>query len=304
MRTDLEWFRTFRTVFETGTMSDAARELNVSQPGVSLHLNALETYVGYPLFERSTRKMIPNERAKLLYQEIIHSLAKLEEVENSFRKKARGGRRTLSIGMYPSLYRQFLESHVPELGFNLIVHLEHTEDLIPLLAHGAVDLAVINQEVALRNIIYEPLGTTRHIFVAGAKTDVSAFRALDKSDKRRVAHWMKSQLWYNTADRAAFNHFWKLNFGSEPDFTPNYILPDKYSIIRCLSGNVGMALLPESLCREAVESGELIQFWEGYASMRSDLYFAYRKNSQLQDEIEAVKNILLAAQARHGGGQG
>ena len=79
----MEWFRTFRTVFETGTMSDAARELNVSQPGVSLHLNALETYVGYPLFERSTRKMIPNERAKLLYQEIIHSLTKLEEVEKS-----------------------------------------------------------------------------------------------------------------------------------------------------------------------------------------------------------------------------
>ena len=75
----MEWFRTFRTVIETGTMSDAAREMNVSQPGVSLHLNALETYVGYPLFERSTRKMIPNERAKLLYQEIIHSLAKLEE---------------------------------------------------------------------------------------------------------------------------------------------------------------------------------------------------------------------------------
>ncbi len=144
MRADLEWFRTFKTVFETGTMTDAARELSVSQPGVGLHLNALETYVGYPLFERSTRKMIPNERAKLLYQEVIHPLAKLEEVENSFRKKARGGRRTLSIGMYPSFYRQCLEPHVPELGFNLIVHLEHTENLIPLLGNGAVDLAVIN----------------------------------------------------------------------------------------------------------------------------------------------------------------
>ena len=297
MRADLEWFRTFKTVFETGTMTDAARELSVSQPGVGLHLNALETYVGYPLFERSTRKMIPNERAKLLYQEVIHALARLEELENSFRKKARGGRRTLSIGLYPSLYRQCLEPHVPGLGFNLIVHLEHADDLIPLLGNGAVDLAVIDREVALRNIVCEPLGATRHIFVAGAKTDVSSFKVLDKGDKRRVAHWMKSQLWYNTMDRTAFNHFWKLNFGSEPDFTPNYILPDKYSIIRCLAGNVGMALLPDSLCHCAIEAGELVQFWDGYAPMRSDLYLAYRKNSPLQDEIEAVKKVITAGEA-------
>ena len=66
MRADLEWFRTFKAIFETGTMSEAAKELHISQPGVSLHLNSLESYIGYHLFERSKRKMIPNERAKHL----------------------------------------------------------------------------------------------------------------------------------------------------------------------------------------------------------------------------------------------
>lgn len=296
----MEWFRTFKAVFETGTMSDAAKELSISQPGVSLHLNALETYIGYPLFERSTRKMIPNERAKLLYQEILHSMIKLEEVENSFRKKERGGKRTLSLGMYPSLYRQFLEPYVPKLGFNVIVHLEHTEDLIPLLAHGAVDLTIINQEVALRNVVYEPLGVMRFIFVAGKETDVSAFRSLDKSDRPRLIQWLKSQFWYNTADRTSFNYFWRRNFGKEPDFTPNYILPDKYSIIRCLSGNKGMALLPESLCQEAIREGRLIKLWEGYEPMENRLYFGYRKNNLLHDEVETVKKIMADELARHG----
>ena len=75
----MEWFRTFKAVFETGTMSDAAKELSISQPGVSLHLNALEAYIGFPLFKRNTRKMIPNERAKILYQQVCDSLVKLEE---------------------------------------------------------------------------------------------------------------------------------------------------------------------------------------------------------------------------------
>ena len=42
MRADLEWFRTFKAIFDTGTMSDAAKELNISQPGVSLHLSSLD----------------------------------------------------------------------------------------------------------------------------------------------------------------------------------------------------------------------------------------------------------------------
>ena len=206
MRTDLEWFRTFKAVFETGTMSDAAKDLSISQPGVSLHLNALEAYIGFPLFKRNTRKMIPNERAKILYQQVCDSLVKLEEVERKFGKKKKEGRGTLSIGMYASLYRQCLEAHIPEFGFNVIMHLETTENLIPLLAHGAVDLAVLNQEVPLRNICYELLGTVRLVLVAGPGTDISGFSGLPER-KKRLSQWLESQLWYNTADREQLNLF-------------------------------------------------------------------------------------------------
>lgn len=66
MSGNLEWFRTFRAIYETGSMSGAARELYISQPGVGLHLNALEAYTGFPLFERTSRKMVPTEKGALL----------------------------------------------------------------------------------------------------------------------------------------------------------------------------------------------------------------------------------------------
>ncbi|UON85535.1 LysR family transcriptional regulator [Dyadobacter chenwenxiniae] len=46
---NLEWFRTFKVVYEVGTLSAAAQSLFISQPGVSLHLSALESYTGYRL---------------------------------------------------------------------------------------------------------------------------------------------------------------------------------------------------------------------------------------------------------------
>lgn len=291
MKTDLEWFRTFKAVFETGTMSDAAKELSISQPGVSLHLNSLETYIGYPLFKRNTRKMIPNERAKILYQQVCNSLMKLEEVERNFSKKIKEGRSTLSVGMYSSLYRQFLEPYVPELNFNLIMHQGATENLVPLLAHGSVDLVVFNQKVPLRNIIYEPLGKTRFVLVAGAKTDISGFKDL-LEHKKKLRSWLHSQIWYNTADRELFNQFWSLNLGKTPDFSPNYILPDKYSIIRCLSNNQGLALIPEFLCHNAVACREIVRLWDGYHPLENTLFFGYRKNMFLMDEILTVIHLM------------
>jgi Transcriptional regulator len=294
MRGNLEWFRTFKAIFETGTMSDAAKELNISQPGVSLHLSSLETYIGHPLFERSTRKMLPNERAKLLYQRISNSLSKLEEVENSFRKKSGKDRLTLSIGMYPGLFRQLLESYIPRLNFNLIVHLEDNDKLLSLLENGSVDSIITTKEVSIRNIVYHTLGTSRFILVAGKGTDLSGFAKINIENKKQLSQWLQSQLWYNTSDRAHLNIFWKLNFHKEPDFTPNYIVPDKFSILQCLSQGPGLAILPDSLCREAIEKGDIVCLWKGYSEMKNTLYFGHRKSTLLQEEIYQIKNIIIA----------
>ena len=294
MRADLEWFRTFKAVFETGTMSDAAKELNISQPGVSLHLGSLETYIGHPLFERNTRRMIPNERAKILYQQVSNSLSKLEEVENSFRKKSGNDRLTLSIGMYPGLFRQLLETHIARLDFNLVMHLEDNDKLLSLLENGSVDLIITTDNNPLRNIVYQTLGNSQFILVAGKETDLSGFSKIDIENKKQVCKWLRSQLWYNTSDRTHLNIFWKLNFNKEPDFAPNYIVPNKYSILHCLSNGSGLAILPDSICREAIEKKEISCLWKGYVDMKNTLYFGQRKNTLLYDEIKQVKVIMTA----------
>ena len=78
MKWNLEWLRTFKAIYETGTLTAAAQELFISQPGVSLHLNSLEAYTGYKLFERTAKKMTPTEKGKILYNFVVAPLEKLE----------------------------------------------------------------------------------------------------------------------------------------------------------------------------------------------------------------------------------
>ena len=293
MKTNLEWLRTFKAIYELGTMSDAAKELNISQPGVSLHLNSLEAYVGHPLFERGTRKMIPNERAKLLYIEILSSISKLEEVENTFRNKSEKRKLTVSIGMYPGLFRQLLEPHIPNLDFNLILHLENNDKMRPLLENGSVDMIITTDHLPCKNTIYEVLGKSQFIHVAGKNTNISDFQTLNFENKKQISRWLQSQIWYTTSDREKFIKFWKLNFKRDPDFAPNYTVPDKFSILRCLSNGDGIAVLPASICHDAITTGDIKFLWKGYVDMKNTLYFGQRKKSLLHDELLHLKEIII-----------
>jgi len=99
MHWNLEWIRTFKAIYETGTLSAAAQELFISQPGVSLHLNSLEAFTGYKLFDRAARKMVPTEKGKIFYNYIVDPLTKLEKGEQYFHKRAKEERVTISVGM-------------------------------------------------------------------------------------------------------------------------------------------------------------------------------------------------------------
>ena len=57
----LRQIEVFHAVYTCGTMTSAARLLNVSQPSVSKVLAHAEQQLGYPLFERVRGKLVPRD---------------------------------------------------------------------------------------------------------------------------------------------------------------------------------------------------------------------------------------------------
>ncbi|PUZ24367.1 DNA-binding transcriptional regulator, LysR family [Chitinophaga costaii] len=291
MQANLEWFRTFRAIYETGTMSGAAKQLFVSQPGVGLHLNALEVYTGFPLFERTARKMIPTEKGKLLYQQMLNSLLCLEDIETRFQRKSGSDRATVSVGMCVETFQQALEKHIPSLDFNLIMQFGSNEQLVQSLESGSADLILTSSTSVGNGLVYAPYAIERLVLVAGRNTDIAGFQL---QDKESLKGWMKSQLWYSTAaDMGVLNQFWEKNFGERPGFVPNYIVPNKFSIIRCLAEGNGLAVLPDFLCKEAMGNHKIIKIWDGYTPFENTLYFGKRKQSLLMNEIELIEKMLV-----------
>ena len=295
MRWNLEWLRTFKAIYETGTLSAAAQELFISQPGVSLHLNSLEAFTGYKLFDRSARKMVPTEKGKILYNYILDPLEKMESAEQHFHKRAQEQRATISVGMCFETFQYTLEEHIASLPFNLIISFGEYPKMQHDLDNGLLDLIITPQKGNQQNLEYQPFSKERIVLIAGNKTDTSEVAALLAAGKTaEVADILKQQLWYSTtADMDHLKNFWLKHFGEHPDFSPNYIVPNISSIIRCLSDGDGYSVVPDFLCSEALASGKIKMIWEGRSPLENTLYFGTRKKTMYQKEIMQLEKLLV-----------
>jgi DNA-binding transcriptional LysR family regulator len=292
---NLEWYRTFKAVYKTGTLTSAAEELFISQPGVSLHLSSLENYVGYKLFDRTGRKMVPTEKGKVLYNFIIEALTKLEEAEKNFQRSTEKNTPTISVGMCFETFQITLEQYISTLPFNVIIQFGDYPEMVENLEKGILDLIITPQMVVKNAIEYQAFSSETIVLVGGSEIDDLEFNSIaKKGDIQAIELWLKQQKWYGTTgDMEHLRRFWQLNFNKHPDFRPNYIVPNLNSIIRCLSSGKGLAVVPDFLCRKEIDNGTIKLIWEGKTTLKNTLYFATRKKTMYEEEIALIKKIFI-----------
>ncbi|MDI5951050.1 LysR family transcriptional regulator [Flavobacterium yafengii] len=292
---NLEWYRTFKAVYKTGTLTSAAEVLFISQPGVSLHLSSLENYVGYKLFDRTGRKMVPTEKGKVLYNFIIEALTKLEEAEKNFQQSTEKNTPTISVGMCFETFQITLQQYISTLPFNVIIQFGEYPEMVESLEKGILDLIITPQMVIKNAIEYQAFSSETIVLVGGNEIDDLEFNLIEKKESvQEIELWLKQQKWYGTTgDMEHLRRFWQLNFNKHPDFRPNYIVPNLNSIIRCLSSGKGLAVVPDFLCRKEIDNGSIKMIWEGKTPLKKTLYFATRKKTMYQEEIALIKTIFL-----------
>src|SRR5262245_61970476 len=118
----------FRAIARSGSVTQAAQELFISQPAVSSHLRALEQRFGEPLFERTPRGMLLTRFGEVVLEQVNRLFALYEELPalaNAARGKVCGQvaiAASSTPGAYcvPQLLRRFQEKY-PEAHATLII---------------------------------------------------------------------------------------------------------------------------------------------------------------------------------------
>jgi DNA-binding transcriptional LysR family regulator len=133
---DWNLLRSFIAVYETGTLTEAARRLGTTQPSVGRHVRELEASLGEALFVRLPGRLRPTEQAHALHGVVAAMRASVVEAERLFadaREVLVGCVRVAASEVYathviaPILARLLVEQ--PELEIELSVS-NHSDNLL------------------------------------------------------------------------------------------------------------------------------------------------------------------------------
>ncbi|RJF96980.1 LysR family transcriptional regulator [Noviherbaspirillum cavernae] len=93
----------FHAVMLTGSVSAAARLMNVTQPAVTRTLQHAELQLGFPLFDRSKSRLVPTREAVLLYVEVDKLFKQLGAVQKLAANLRTGTAAQIKVLMVPTL---------------------------------------------------------------------------------------------------------------------------------------------------------------------------------------------------------
>jgi DNA-binding transcriptional LysR family regulator len=85
---DVAVARAFLAVMETGSVTAAARQLNLTQGAISQQLRRLEDLAEHPLFARAGRRIVPTPEGQRLVPSVAQFLAANEHLVTALRQPA------------------------------------------------------------------------------------------------------------------------------------------------------------------------------------------------------------------------
>ncbi len=154
--------KVFCTVAETKSFSKTSEIIHLTQPAVSLQIQALEEIYETKLFDRSSSTVTLTPAGEVLYKyakEILGLYANVEKVIGEITGLVKG---SISIGasstignyLLPGVITDFKKAHL-KIKIHLLVG--NTKRVVDLLNSGSIDIGLVEGEVSRQKMVVEKL---------------------------------------------------------------------------------------------------------------------------------------------------
>jgi DNA-binding transcriptional LysR family regulator len=166
MRMNLRQIEAFQAAMDCGSATAASRYLHISQPAVSRLIGDLELTLGFQLFERRARGLVPTADARALYDEVKRCFVGLDQIghlASAIREKASGRVRVIALtkyadGIIASFVGGFLKRNP---GIAVVLESAGTAGVVQGIVTQSFDVGIAAATVS------DPLIRTEPLFESG-----------------------------------------------------------------------------------------------------------------------------------------
>ena len=183
----LRHIEVFHAVYNCGSITGAARLLNVSQPSISKVLAHAEQQLGFPLFDRHKGKIVPTREAEKLIDYVndaYRNINELRRVSKNLGDAETGVIRmamipALGIDVIPAAIASYLEQH-PDTMFE--IETLHQHQVVRALRELRVDFGIVFSPPATAGIGIDQLATAEFVALTHESLDLGSKSKLSLED--------------------------------------------------------------------------------------------------------------------------
>lgn len=247
-----------KAVYELGGVNAAADQLDIAQPSVTAHIQALEAQLGTALFVRQRgRRLRPTDSGEALYRYSCRVLMASEEAQIEL-KELQGDVIALSLGLQRSLACRILPTHLSSFlqahpFARVSVHSETQEGLTKLLRGDGVDIGLLFSPVQVPGYVSETMGEERLVLIASPTHPLAGQRAIEPQRFEEfdfVGPLQKSQFSILVDD--------ELRRIGIRERRVVLSLQDTASVKQAVVHGMGIACTLRSSCQAEIEAGEVV----------------------------------------------
>ena len=259
MNINLEYYRIFYYVAKYQNFTRAARALGNGQPNITRAINLLEQESRCTLFIRTNRGVRLTPEGERLYVRVAAAMEQLQLAEEELQASSGLEHGSISIGASETALNVYLleklrSFHMDYPEIRLKIYNHSTPQAVQAVKKGEIDFAVVTTPAEVKPPMREmELCTFQEILVGGRTFAALAGQELSLAEIQNypfICLGQETQTW----------KFYQEIFERQGlELRPDTEVATMDQILPLVKNELGLAFLPESMAREAIEKGEIVK---------------------------------------------
>jgi len=290
--------KVFCTVAETKSFSKTSEIIHLTQPAVSLQIQALEEIYETKLFDRSSSTVTLTPAGEVLYKyakEILALYATAEKVIGKLTGLVKG---SITIGacsnignyLLPSVITDFRKTHL-KTKIHLLV--SNTKRVIELLNSGNIDIGIVEGDVVRQKMIVKKLISDELLLIVSPNHPWAKKKEVSISDLTKEPFIFREA---GSGTRQTMEKFLSRHGITPQDMKVSVVLGSTEAIKDAVENGLGVSIISRWAARKENKYGTLRLLSLKEEKMVRDFSLIINKNSVSSNALDEFLTFLKSYQ--------
>ena len=270
------------------SFSKASETLFISQPAISKHIKALESYYKATLFERKGNAIHLSAGGTLLYNRLKEAKKiqnqlefELSTLKDQFKAKGQlklGASTTVALYIIPKILSAFHQKY-PEVKISLLNR--NTDTIIKALIDKDIDIGIVEGKKKISTILYTPFITDEVVAVCSAKSYIAKKKSINILELKNIPIVLRE---HGSGTLSALKYNLEKNGIKLSELKVTVRLAGTEALKNFLREDDCLGFLPKGSVTRELKDGDLVSIKIDKFQISRDFFFIQRHGAD-NDEV-------------------